>query len=109
MTRAPYTNGDWESRINAGNFSEEGPLPEKGREAYLRSLVADIPDPRTYAFEMPAWQIEIMATAYYRDGWFIAFEEHAAMLRKVGLVGYGTRGLTAFGIAVRRELKAMDA
>lgn len=76
----------------------------------LRAIARDIPDPAEYASHLPDWAVEALlsATKDHADGW-CAPAATAAALRPLGLVGYGTRGLTAFGWAVRQALKRTDA
>lgn len=112
MRDIPTINGDWESRINRGHFphvEKAVHYVDKAGRAALKAMLADLPDPRDYAFYMASWQVEMLLTAYRREDWYLPLEVHAKALRPYGLVDYGTRALTNFGKAVRRELKAMDA
>lgn len=78
------------------------------RRDALRHIIADIPDPADFARWMPLEAVEMLLSAHLRDTWYVS-REFAVYLRPMGLVGYGTTGLTAFGIAVRRALKEPDA
>ncbi len=73
-----------------------------------RHMLADLPDPVDYARYLPLEAVEMLLKAYFRDTWYVS-REAAPYLRPLMLVGYGTTGLTAFGISVLRALKAEDA
>lgn len=77
----------------------------RARVDALRAIARDIPDPAEYAAYLPDWAVTAMLASAkdHSDDW-CAPRDAAAALRPLGLVGYGTRGLTAFGWAVRQAL-----
>lgn len=76
----------------------------------LSALLADLPDPREYAYSMPAELAEALMCATRRQHgvWFLP-RDIAPALRPFGLCDYPTNALTAFGCAVLRELREQDA
>ena len=78
------------------------------RRDAMRHMVADLPDPAEFARYLPLEAVEMLLAACLRDTWYVS-REAAPYLRSLSLVGYGTEGLTAFGIVVRRALLVPDA
>lgn len=74
----------------------------------LRQFLADVPDPREYAYRLPARLAELLMGATRKHSCLMVSEDAAKVLRPFDLVGYGTRFLTAFGSAVYRELTSGD-
>lgn len=83
-------------------------LERRAKADAKRHMAADIPCPRDFAQWLEAEYVEMLFSAHRRDTWYVT-EAAAKKLRPLGLCGYGTTGLTAFGIKVLRELRAMDA
>lgn len=77
----------------------------------LTAIARDIPDPKRYAFYAPLWIVDALLSAYRINGneWTFAAGADLPGLRQHGLCGFGTSGLTAFAIKVRRVLKEEDA
>lgn len=83
-------------------------LDRRAKRDAQRHMAADIPCPRDFAQWLEVQYVEMLFSAQRRDTWYVS-ESIARQLRPLGLCGYGTTGLTAFGIKVLRELRAMDA
>ncbi len=83
-------------------------LERRAKADAKRHMAADIPCPRDFAQWLEVEYVEMLMSAHRRDTWYVT-EAAAKKLRHLGLCGYGTTGLTSFGIMVRRELMAMDA
>ena len=72
-----------------------------------RSVIADLPDPKEYAFYLSADLAAMLLSATLRESWYVT-ETVAKKLRPLGLCDYASTGLTGFGMAVRRALKDME-
>jgi len=83
-------------------------LAKRAKADAIKAMAADITCPRDFAHWLEVEYVEMLLSARLRDTWHVT-EAAARRLRPLGLCGYGSTGLTAFGIMVRRELKAMDA
>lgn len=88
-------------------------LPEeRARTAHIgvmRNIALNIPDPAVYASYMPARLAVSLKGAWKRGrGQYAVSPYDAAILRPYGLCGYESNCLTAYGLKVRRALKAMD-
>ena len=101
----PNQFGDERGRV-AGRV--EAAQERRARSDAMRAIARDIPDPRDYAYQLGAEYCEMLLSATLRDSWYVT-EAVAKRLRPHGLCEYGGTGLTGFAMAVRRELKAMDA
>ena len=76
----------------------------------LRQYLADVPDPREYAYRLPSPYAELLMSARRNHSTLMVTMSVAKELRPLGLVDYVTTNLTAFGAAVYRELtEAGDA
>lgn len=86
--------------------NETSPVPQNKR-ARARKGVA-LPNPIQYAERLPqSFRAALLNTVdNHRSGGRVD-PAHADVLRSYGLVGYGTTGLTAFGISVRSALIRM--
>lgn len=81
----------------------------RARRDALVAIARDIPEPTDFARHLPLGVVTALRNARIRNGGcYQASVEWAAALRSYSLVEYGGRCLTAFGIAVRRELMADD-
>ncbi len=79
-------------------------LAQADRDA-LEHIAKDIPDPAEYARYTPlAFAAALTETTFHKNGWIVPDEKTAALLRPYGLVEYGGRYLTAFGMKVRKAL-----
>lgn len=105
MTFSTAQFGDHHTRL-AGKI--EAASERRAHGDAMRAIARDIPDPRDYAYQLGAEYVAMLLGATLRDNWYVT-EAVAKVLRPHGLCEYGGTGLTAFGIMVRRELKAMDA
>lgn len=92
----------FEQRINAWDDAQR---------AYLRSLIADLPDPVQYARYLPSYAAAALMTARYdkqAPGWYV-LPDPAKILRPMGLceAGKGHSGyyLGSFGLKVFREIQ----
>lgn len=86
--------------------------------AYLRELAKmdaiagirlTIPDPAEYARHVPMWMAEVLIGARKSQAGYKVSPQDAVDLRPWGLVEARGCYITAFGIAVRRELRAENA
>ena len=80
----------------------------RARHDALRDIARDLPDPARYARYLPLEVVEALVGAWLsnnNDEWRVS-REAAELLRPFGLVGYGTQGLTGFGIGVRKAILA---
>ena len=76
----------------------------------LRQYLADVPNPREYAYRLPSPYAELLMSARRKHSTLMVTMAVAKDLRPLGLVDYVTTNLTAFGAAVYRELtEAGDA
>lgn len=98
-----------------GNVTSPPPMTEKQMQTRahrdaIQAIAKDMPDPAMYSRYMPLELAELLMKAKFEDGWRVSIEG-AKLLRPHGLIEAGTTGrfLTAFGMAVRRELIAEDA
>lgn len=82
---------------------------EHGWRKELRGLIADLPDPKEYAYRMPSDLAEALLCAMRGEaGCYYLPREIGRHLRDYGLCDYHTYGLTAFGFAVWKVLKEAD-
>lgn len=75
----------------------------------MRAIASDIPAPEVFARYISLEVATALRNARARNGgsWQVAVDR-AAQLRPLGLVEYGGRCLTAFGLKVRRCLMVGD-
>lgn len=98
------------------SYMRTSPQVQRESESYTRarrdaqrSMAWEIPSPREYAQYMASRHVVMLLAAYqHKVAWYVN-REAARELREYGLVEIRGTALTAFGMHVRRELKAMDA
>lgn len=104
--------GDWDSKVNRPGLRSPSDIDLRDRATRdaMKAIARDIPDPDEYARQLPPWAAEalVQAARTPSDGWCVP-AHLARMLRPLGLAGYGTNGLTAFGWRVRQIIVGADA
>lgn len=99
----------WEREIAAALAIHDQHLARRARNDALGAIARDIPDPAEYARYIPLVFAEALTAATQTMTGYHVSREQAELMRPYGLVEYGGRCLTAFGIKVRQALKAEDA
>lgn len=86
---------------------DAAPALERARRDYLRSLIADLPKPEDFIWHLPFAVINALVGAWQSNQGCWRVESAAAEeCSRWGVVEVQGPYLTAFGMAVRRALKA---
>lgn len=96
---------EWETVISAAIAKVES--EELARRDAFIAIARDVPDPAEYARYLPSCFVDALLSAYPSGGCWRVYNHFAEReIRLAGLVEFGGPFLTAFGLAVRRELRA---
>lgn len=93
-------------RVGQGNYDDaKTMLVVRAQNDALRAYIADLPDPREFAYAMSDDEVLAFGAVRGQGATAKALPQYQAMLANMGLVDVRTGLITAFGIKVRRSIE----